>query len=355
MFLSFLVACSILDGDPYVASLAALDALWRCCIPSNRSRAQLLAADGMDTILGLLQRGNPALRPVLLSLLADLLSDKRSHSFFWEWHARAAAGGSGWGSSSSSFSIPRARPPSGSGAGATPAGALHAVQSDLTAGVAKGSFLLSSGKEQAGAWLLACCGKGSGSALGTSSSVTAAQVLISVWRHQDKALGISGPEGVLANPSRPLAGSGGGDGSSGRSVQGAARGSSAGGGVSSSHVDAYGLMLPGRRLVVERMAQANSPQSIMEKVRGWSRMTGRACFKQAQKCSSAMPATIQGVMTVLRIVGFMSHQPANSNSTCGCVCLGQWALESHLVLPWVLHCRHTQRGGLRGCVVCIRH
>jgi hypothetical protein len=267
------LACSILDGDPYVASLAALDALWRCCIPSNRSRAQLLAADGMDTILGLLQRGNPALRPVLLSLLADLLSDKRSHSFFWEWHAPAAAGG--WGSSSSSFSIPRARPPSGNGAGAASAGALHAVQSDLTAGVAKGSFLLSSGNEQAGAWLLACCGKGSGSALGTSSSVTAAQVLISVWRHQDEALGISGPEGMLANPSRPLAGSGGGDGSSGsRSVQGAARGSSAGGGVSSSHVDAYGLMLPGRRLVLERMAQANSPQSIMEKVRGSSHGQG---------------------------------------------------------------------------------
>lgn len=152
---------------------------------------------------------------------------------------------------------------------------LHAAQSDLVA-LAKGSFLSSSGHEQAGAWLLACCGKGNGSALGatSSSSVTAAQVLLSVWRHQDEALGLSGPDGLIANPSRPLSGCCGGSGGSGSNStigqgrQGVARGSSAGGaGQPSGHVDAYGLMLPGRRLVLERIAQANSPHSLMEKVR----------------------------------------------------------------------------------------
>jgi hypothetical protein len=262
--------CSILDGDPYVPSLAALDALWRCCVQSHRSRAQLLAADGMDTLLGLLQRGNPALRPVLLSLLADLLADARSHAFFWEWHAPAAAGGSGWSSNSSSFSVPRARPASGNGAAA--AGALHAARADSASGGGGGAAfplqaakarLSSTGSEQAGAWLLACCGKGAASILpGSSGSmVTAAQLLVSIWRHQDEALGVTGPEGVIANPGRPLSGSG----AENRRTA-AARASSAGGGVLSSHMDAYGLLLPGREVVLARIAQAGSPHSLMEKV-----------------------------------------------------------------------------------------
>lgn len=259
--------CSILDGDPYVPSLAALDALWRCCVCSHRSRAQLLAADGMDTLLGLLQRGNPALRPVLLSLLGDLLADTRSHGFFWEWHAPAAAGGSGWSSNSSSFSIPRVRPPSGNGAAA--AGALHAARADSTsissAAVplqAAKARLSSAGSEQAGAWLLACCGQGAGGMpQGSGSMVTAAQLLVSIWHHQDEALGVSGPEGVIANPSRPLSGSGA---DSRRSA--AVRASSVGGGGPSSQVDAYGLLLPGREVVLARIAQAGSPHSLMEKV-----------------------------------------------------------------------------------------
>lgn len=246
-------------------SLAALDALWRCCIHSNRSRTQLLAADGMDTILGLLQRGNPALHPVLLSLLADLLEDKRSHSFFWEWHAPAAAGGSGWSSNSSSFSMPRARPPSGNGAAA--AGALHAAREDSSLAApplqAAKARLSSTGSEQAGAWLLACCGKGAASILGSGSIVTAAQLLVSIWRHQDEAIVVSGPEGIIANPSRPLSGSAGPGGSK---KAAAAHVSSAGG--ASSHMDPYGLMLPGRQVVLERIMQAGSPHSLMEKVRG---------------------------------------------------------------------------------------
>jgi hypothetical protein len=254
-----------------VPSLAALDALWRCCVGSNRSRTQLLAADGMDTILGLLQRGNPALRPVLLSLLADLLSDKRSHAFFWEWHAPAAAGGSGWSSSSSSssFSIPRARPPSGNGAAA--AGALHAglAESLRPPSTGKGRSSRAS-TDQAGSWLLACAGL-QGSSISSISSVnpavvTAAQLLISIWRVQDEVLGVARPDGVIANPGRPLAGCSGVD-PAGAAVgrrHGAVRASRAG-----SSVDAYGLMLPGRQQVLERIAAAGSPHSLMEKVGMW--------------------------------------------------------------------------------------
>lgn len=57
--------CSVLDSDatqPSLAGLAALGALWRCVLPSGRSRAQLLALDGMDVLLTLLQRGNQYLR-----------------------------------------------------------------------------------------------------------------------------------------------------------------------------------------------------------------------------------------------------------------------------------------------------
>jgi hypothetical protein len=246
-----------------VPSLAALDALWRCCVGSNRSRTQLLAADGMDIILGLLQRGNPALRPVLLSLLADLLSDKRSHVFFWEWHAPAAAGGSGWSSSSSSFSIPRARPPSGNGAAA--AGALHAGLADSARPSSTGNARSSrASTEQAGSWLLACAGLQGGSIGSVNPAVvTAAQLLISIWRVQDEALGVTGPDGVIANPGRPLVGCSGLDPAApgaGRRY-GAARASSAGG-----TVDAYGLMLPGRQQVLERIAAAGSPHSLMEKV-----------------------------------------------------------------------------------------
>jgi hypothetical protein len=122
--------------------------------------------------------------------------------------------------------------------------------------------LSSTGSEQAGAWLLACCGKGAASILGSGSIVSAAQLLVSVWRQQDEAIGVSGPEGVIANPSRPLSGSVG-PGASKKAA--AARVSSTGG--ASSHVDPYGLMLPGRQVVSERITQAGSPHSLMEKVR----------------------------------------------------------------------------------------
>jgi hypothetical protein len=95
------------------------------------------------------------------------------------------------------------------------------------------------------------------------------QLLASIWRQQDDALGITGPDGILANPGRPLSGSGGGSsgGGSSRRPQGG-RVTSAG-----PHVDAYGLMLPGRQAVLEQITQAGSPHSLMKKVGAcWGRV-----------------------------------------------------------------------------------
>lgn len=50
------------SSTPNLASLSALDCLWRCCIPSSRCRAQFLALDGMDLLLGLLLDGSKYLR-----------------------------------------------------------------------------------------------------------------------------------------------------------------------------------------------------------------------------------------------------------------------------------------------------
>jgi len=38
--------------------------------------------------------------------------------------------------------------------------------------------------------------------------IKAVQVLMAIWREQDGARGISGADGLLANPERPLSGSG---------------------------------------------------------------------------------------------------------------------------------------------------
>lgn len=250
---------SILEGDPYAPSLAALDCLWHCCVPSARSRAQLLAADGMDAVLSLLHRGTVALRPVLLSLLADLMADARAHNFFWQWYAPAAAGGSGWSSSSSSFSMPRARPPSGgvpplpSATGGSMAGGRLAAQP-----AAAGSINVSSGGEVA--WILGvCCAGGQPS---SSSNITSAQLLVAIWRQQDEALGVSGPDGTIANPSRPLAGTRGAG--SAHAAANPASSVVAGGRAAAS--DARELLLPERQAVVSRIAQAGTPPSLMLKV-----------------------------------------------------------------------------------------
>ncbi|WIA12689.1 hypothetical protein OEZ85_006330 [Tetradesmus obliquus] len=210
----------VLDSDatqPSLAGLAALGALWRCVLPSGRSRAQLLALDGMDVLLALLQRGNQYLRPVTLSVLADLLADKRSHPFFLEWHAPATSSNTAAGpdSTSSTSLLSAARLSAGS---AGLAGSLGAPQ---------------------------------------PPKVNAAQLLIGIWREQDQARGLSGPDGLLANPSRPLAGSGE------RTKWAVGEVGVAGG---------YGVLQSGRKAVLQRIAQASCPDLLMDKV--------YACFAQ---------------------------------------------------------------------------
>ena len=120
-------------ADPALPSphaLAVLGAAWRCVAPDARARAEFLARDGLDALGLLLERGNrhlrcartaagaaplcvhcalgsmalcmfpslhhitpphrpPTTRPVLLSLLADVVSDARAHPFFLEWRSPA--------------------------------------------------------------------------------------------------------------------------------------------------------------------------------------------------------------------------------------------------------------------------
>lgn len=137
-------------------------------------------------------------RPVVLSLLADLLTDKRSHPFFLEWHSPTAAQ-------------------------AAKAGAAIATNS--------GSFAPSR-------------------ALGPAS-ITAAQLLLSIWREQDQALGLTGPDGVLTNLNRPLAGLGA---PSKWCVDGT--GTAMG----------YGQLLGERKRHVDKIHAASTPELMMDKV-----------------------------------------------------------------------------------------
>ena len=94
-------------------------------------------------------------RPVTLSILADLLADKRSLPFFMEWHSPSRTA-------------------------ATPAAIGTAVTGTPS----------------------------SPSRAPRPAVINAVQLLLSIWREQDQARGLTGPDGVLANPSRPLAGLG---------------------------------------------------------------------------------------------------------------------------------------------------
>lgn len=146
-------------------------------------------------------------------MLADLLADKRSHPFFLEWHAPATSSNTAAGpdSTSSTSLLSAARLSAGS---AGLAGSLGAPQ---------------------------------------PPKVNAAQLLIGIWREQDQARGLSGPDGLLANPSRPLAGSGE------RTKWAVGEVGVAGG---------YGVLQSGRKAVLQRIAQASCPDLLMDKVGG---------------------------------------------------------------------------------------
>lgn len=141
----------------------------------------------------------------MLSVLADLLADKRAPPFFLEWHAPAAATGT--------------------------AAAEAALSTSSALGVSASAGALGSP---------------------VPAGVTAAQLLISIWRGQDQARGLSGPDGLLANRIRPLAGSGS------RTKWAVGEAGVAGG---------YGVLQPSRKAVLQRVAEASSPDLMLDKVR----------------------------------------------------------------------------------------
>jgi hypothetical protein len=161
-------------------------------------------------------------RPVVLSVLADLLVDKRSHPFFLEWHAPASSG---------------------------PAAAAEQPSASLTSSTGLAGSL---GAPQ-------------------PRKITAAQLLIGMWREQDQARGLSGPHGLLANPSRPLAGSGA------RTKWAVGDAGVAGG---------YGVLQPGRKAVLTRIAEASCPDLLMDKV-GLGETCGCECEGQLQTADGA--------------------------------------------------------------------
>lgn len=66
---------------------AALTAVWKCVVPDAKNCAHFIAGGGMESLLNLLSRCNANLRPVTLSLLADVLENPKTHLFFHEWRS----------------------------------------------------------------------------------------------------------------------------------------------------------------------------------------------------------------------------------------------------------------------------
>lgn len=131
----------------------------------------------------------------MLSILADLLSDKRSHPFFLEWHSPITTTGADASASTNTFCPNRASAP---------------------------------------------------------VRISAAQLLLSIWREQDQALGLTGADGVLINLDRPLAGAG-------TPSKWSVDGTDAGMGSRQLQVE--------RSHYVDRRKAANVPSVVMNKVR----------------------------------------------------------------------------------------
>jgi len=88
MVLSQLARCESADRTlPSPYTVAVLDVIWACVVPDRKNTARFLVEDGLDALLSLLEIGNRGHRAVGLSLLADILSNPRSHSFFHEWRS----------------------------------------------------------------------------------------------------------------------------------------------------------------------------------------------------------------------------------------------------------------------------
>ena len=72
---------------PSQLALACFSAIWSCVIPDRKNAARFLVAEGIDHILDSLEHGHPSHRPLILSLLSDLLENPRALPFFHVWRS----------------------------------------------------------------------------------------------------------------------------------------------------------------------------------------------------------------------------------------------------------------------------
>ena len=99
---SFVDAATATDrAVPIALSAAVVYATWRCLVPDTKNCAHFVADGGLAQLLNLLLACTPTLRPVVVSTLADILENPKTHLFFHEWrstggrHALVPAGGQG--------------------------------------------------------------------------------------------------------------------------------------------------------------------------------------------------------------------------------------------------------------------
>lgn len=81
------------SSQPQLLLAAVASALQAAVLPGAKSCARLLVAGGMQALLDLLAAGNRLQRPLLLSLLSDLLQQPAAADYFHEWRAGPAASG----------------------------------------------------------------------------------------------------------------------------------------------------------------------------------------------------------------------------------------------------------------------
>jgi hypothetical protein len=161
----------------------------------------------------------PTCRPLVLSILADLLSDTRSHPFFHDWYLPAPTFGN-TARNLASATVP------------TLPNALGTLASAI--GVTPGSPAAA-----------AAAAAGSG-------KLSAAGLLLGIWREQQLALGMADAKGVL-NPSEEPWGCLLG-------AQGAV------GGLEVAVAAGYGYLQPERRQLLDQLAAGYCPAQVLDKV-----------------------------------------------------------------------------------------
>jgi len=74
---------------PIAAGAATIAAVHRCVAPDTKNCALFAAGGGVGALLDATARCHPTLRPAILSTLADILENPKTHLFFHEWRSDA--------------------------------------------------------------------------------------------------------------------------------------------------------------------------------------------------------------------------------------------------------------------------